>query len=187
MGSNERDRQSPEIHYWNSAVEHLAFWHEAVSLQADRLRQAAGTETPYGTLLSDALFLLVALHRLRRACSWAGKRFPMRSSYRSRVDKAMSRFDTAFPGVKNLRDATEHFDQWIEGKGHGQEQPSHGGYPFRSRFAYTQRGDRGVAFTVEIDDMALDVLAAAGAALAMATEINDAFNNDADERYGPAQ
>ena len=179
-----RSSQRPKVHYWNAAVEHVGFWYDAVSQQRQRLQRDAGTDEPFTYLLADAMFLTVAVHRLRKACGWAASRYAMGSRVRSKIDKATGRFDRAFPTLEPLRHATEHFVEWIEGKGHGQAAPEPGAYAFRSRFSQVIPRDGARRFEVRIDGAAIDVLAAAAASLEMAASVNQALNEDLDKNVG---
>jgi hypothetical protein len=103
---------------------------------------------------------------------------------RSVCDRAIGRYDRAFPDLEQVRHATEHFDDWLTGGGKKQPPSDRPGYLYRSKFT-ASIGSEGIdGFTVRIDNAAVDVLAAAEAALAMAGDINAAYNAALDRKYG---
>lgn len=116
-------RQMPEVHYWNEAVSHLNFWLDAVKTQRDRVSTSLHpAQDPLGSQrrIADAMFLLVAIYRLDRACRFASLRFEEGSTHRRRIDRLRDRFRATHPDVETLRHQTEHFDEWLLGNGHGQ-------------------------------------------------------------------
>jgi len=114
--------QTPEIHYWNEAVVHVNFWWDAVQMQRERVLRDVQADTELPTRrLADALLLLVALHRLTRAVSFAAARFPAGTPQHARIAELLAVFRAAHPEASQLRHATEHFDKWLLGKGIGQK------------------------------------------------------------------
>jgi hypothetical protein len=62
---------------------------------------------------ADFDFLIVALTRLRRATGLAAKIPQLRAS----LDAALEQFDKALPGLKKMRDVTEHVDDYALDRG----------------------------------------------------------------------
>ena len=171
--------QRPEIHYWNEAVAHVAFWYDAIVLQRDRL--GAEMDTTDERSLSrviDATLLLVSLHRLERACAFAAKQLPQEKS--DEVHAARSKWLNGYPDVARLRHRTEHFDAWLVGEGHGQITPRDG-YPFQGQASYRVIRGQLVEYRFTVDDASVDLLAAADAALEMGRVVNSIFNRDVDD------
>lgn len=62
---------------------------------------------------ADFQFLIVALTRLRRATTLAAKVPALTSA----MQNALTKFDTALPALKNMRDIAEHFDDYAMDRG----------------------------------------------------------------------
>ncbi|MGH8612143.1 MAG: hypothetical protein ACREYF_08905 [Gammaproteobacteria bacterium] len=90
----------------------VALW--TVDLQCRRLRNADEIdETFLFRLWADFDFLVIALTRLRRAVSLAGKA-PILAPP---VAQALAAFDAALPQLKKLRDTAEHIDDYAVDRG----------------------------------------------------------------------
>lgn len=174
-----RRRQPPEIHYWNESVSHVNFWCEAVSMQVERVKADVADGIESQRRIADSLFLIVAAHRLSTACGFAAAYFPDDSTERARVHDARSRFLSAYPDLKRLRHQTEHFDAWLKGEGLGQP-PVAGDYPWKGTWTHVRNDDGTIEYRIVMDDVEVDVLAAADAAITMGRQVNDVFNDDID-------
>jgi len=184
---DEWDDQPRELHLWNRTVEQVGVWYDAVELQAERVRTAVGGGENPTAAVTDVVFLIDAMHRLHRACAWSAERFEAGSRRRQRVDAATAGFATAHPHLQPLRHGFEHFNNWIEGTGVRQPKPTRSRRPFRPKLEYGRSRDGTVTdFVVHRDDLSLDVIAAAAAALAMGREVNAVFNEKLDDRCGIA-
>jgi hypothetical protein len=62
---------------------------------------------------ADFQFLIVALTRLRRATTLAAKVPALTGA----MQNALTNFDAALPTLKNMRDVTEHFDDYAVDRG----------------------------------------------------------------------
>lgn len=174
-----RRRQPPEIHYLNESVSHVNFWCEAVAMQAERVKADVGNGIESQRRIADSLFLIVAVHRLSTACAFAAAYFPDDSAERDRVHGARSRFLSAYPDLKRLRHQTEHFDAWLKGEGFGQPSVA-GDYPWKGRWTHVRNDDGAIEYRIAMDDVEVDLLAAADAAIIMGHQVNDVFNHDVD-------
>lgn len=86
----------------------------AADLQIQRMRQLSHEQFPLSWFV-DFEFLLVSLRKLRRSAELA-QRIP---SVRDEIRIALSEFDSALPWLADLRNASEHFDEHLEGKDRG--------------------------------------------------------------------
>lgn len=90
----------------------MAAW--SVDLQCRRLASTdSGDDVFVLRRWTDFDFLIVALTRLRRACTLAA-RVPQ---IRQFMLDALSEFDTALPDLKRMRDVAEHVDEYAINRG----------------------------------------------------------------------
>lgn len=90
-------------------------WSIAVRSQAERIKAGGGV-----TKLPDAYLLVVAVRNVRRAAEMAS-RHVRTDEARSRIAAAIGLFDNELPGVKEVRDVLEHFDEYSQGRGRLQQ------------------------------------------------------------------
>lgn len=83
-------------------------------LQIKRMSQGPSDEFPLSWFV-DFEFLLVSLRKLRRSAQLL-HRIP---SCQSDMEIALNAFDAALPWLADLRNASEHFDEHLEGKDRG--------------------------------------------------------------------
>jgi len=83
----------------------------AVRLQIKRMSQDPSDEFPLSWFV-DFEFLLISLRKLRRSAQLV-QRIP---SCESEMKIALNAFDEALPWLADLRNASEHFDEHLEGK-----------------------------------------------------------------------
>jgi len=86
----------------------------SVQLQISRIRQPPTEEFPLASTV-DFEFLLISLRKLRRAAELVQRIPPVQLD----MDLAIKRFDSALPYLAVLRNASEHFDEHLEGRDRG--------------------------------------------------------------------
>jgi len=86
----------------------------AAELQIRRMNQPPDEIFPLGWF-TDFEFLLVSLRKLRRSAELV-QRIP---SVQAEMQIALSAYDAALPWLTDLRNASEHFDEHLEGKDRG--------------------------------------------------------------------
>jgi hypothetical protein len=102
----ERARRLANIEVWT------------VALQVRRLRSHEPEDGEFVLRRwADFLFLIAALTRVRRAAALAAK-VP---ALANEIQCALRDFDAALPNLKNMRDVTEHFDEYAMDVGHLKE------------------------------------------------------------------
>jgi hypothetical protein len=90
----------------------ISLW--AVALQRRRLETTEPEDKDFVfRRWADFDYLLVSLTRLRRAACLAAT-IP---ELQTQLNLAIAAFDTALPGLKNMRDVAEHLDDYARGKG----------------------------------------------------------------------
>jgi hypothetical protein len=90
----------------------IALW--SVELQCRRLRSAEPEDGAFALRKwADFHFLVVSLTRLRRAAQLAAR---VPELHRHLAD-AIARFDSALPGLKAMRDVSEHIDEYALDQG----------------------------------------------------------------------
>lgn len=81
----------------------------AVGMQVERLRNGNGHSWS-----TDIHFLLVALRRLERAATLAKDELP---AVQDSICEALTRFEAALPGYVVMRNASEHSNDYVMGRG----------------------------------------------------------------------
>jgi len=154
-------------------------------MQRERMIRPRNPETDRTSLrLADALFLLVAIFRLRRSCNLVRRALSDEPVRCLEVDEAAAAFDQAVPQLDTFRHATEHFDEWIFGEGRRQPPAADGTYPFRTKATHVRvhtndaRGDR---YLFELEGIEIDLCDAADAASHLGIRLNGILNRDADD------
>jgi len=111
---------------------------------AHSLERARHGERMYELILGTMAFVQ-AVHRLRQCVAMAAK-YATRDGVADHFVIALKRFDSAVPGVKQVRDALEHSDEYLMGVGDAQQQGH------RSKRLRDERQSRDWAFVPEYED-----------------------------------
>lgn len=102
-------------HGANIAITVAWQWSIATASQAERLSAGTGLAR-----IPDAYLLVLAVRNVRRAAQMAVRQ-ARTSEARSRIDSAIQAFDAELPGVSEIRDVLEHFDEYSQGVGDRQQ------------------------------------------------------------------
>jgi len=111
---------------------------------AHSLERARHGERMYELILGTMAFVQ-AVHQLRQCVAMAAK-YATRDGVADHFVIALKRFDSAVPGVKQVRDALEHSDEYLMGVGDAQQQGH------RSKRLRDERQSRDWAFVPEYED-----------------------------------
>jgi len=111
---------------------------------AHSLERARHGEQMYELILGTMAFVQ-AVHRLRQCVAMAAK-YATWDGVADHFVIALKRFDTAVPGVKQVRDALEHSNEYLMGVGDAQQQGD------RSKRLPDERQSRDWAFVPEYED-----------------------------------
>jgi hypothetical protein len=119
---------------WASWVQ---VWWVAAKRQADRIENAT-----FDDMQPDILLFIQALNNLARGARRVlGPEHP-----------DMQRFEKALPGLKDLRDMLEHFDEYVEGEGWRQRrQVMPPGTPFVTFFSRSDRRDHTAIYVADTE------------------------------------
>jgi hypothetical protein len=99
------------------ALDYLNRWRIAVLLQVER-----STATPQGVRrFVEGDLLIISLTNLRRAARFAMNAVQEGSAAYHRIGGALGDFDSAVPGLQNMRNMVEHFDEYERGTGDAQQ------------------------------------------------------------------
>lgn len=105
------------------AISEAQWWHWAVQLAVLRLRDPDDQRIAWPSSRQiDARQLVFALRELLSAARLADVAMEARSidaAHRDALAQARRKFEDALPGIKNMRDALMHFDEWSRGEGRG--------------------------------------------------------------------
>ena len=105
------------------AISEAQWWQRAVQLTALRLRDPDDQRIAwFSSRQIDARQLVFALRQLLSAAHLIDVVMEARgidAAARDALADARQRFDDALPGIKNMRDALMHFDEWSRGQGRG--------------------------------------------------------------------
>lgn len=94
------------------ALWHVETWWAGTELQHLRLSHA----TSPANAMADVSMLVLALRNLLRAAHLAGEAYPD-----ERIGEAIQRFEQRLPGITEMRDVLEHFDEDAAGTGRFQK------------------------------------------------------------------
>lgn len=126
--------------YQNRAVEagippmygqQVLFWTHAQLKQRDRLLDEKDPLDSIGAAC-DAAFFVLALNNVRRACSWAAKGLSEPA-----IEAEIAAYDVQVPSAQHVRDILEHFDKYMKGTGHLQQESKRRFPPDTLPFPYT--------------------------------------------------
>jgi hypothetical protein len=121
--STSPDDWSPADSPYATALSEAQWWQRAVQLSANRLRGGDNISiASFSSRQIDARQLIFALRQLLTA-----EQLEQEALKALRIDpvvgqelaRARRRFEDALPGVKHMRDALMHFDEWSRGTGRG--------------------------------------------------------------------
>ncbi|WP_433754693.1 hypothetical protein [Nocardia sp. CA-135398] len=151
------------------AVSEASWWFYSVRLTIQRLSDNDDPRVPFSSRQIDARHLVFDLRQLLAAEELL-QRAVRESVAAQEVSAALSRarqqFEDALPGIKHMRDALMHFEDWSRGTGRGpQRDRNKAGEELRDiaqaywRFAYDP-----IAGTVSLGPYAINLAAAARAA-----------------------
>jgi len=105
------------------AISEAQWWQRAVQLAVLRLRDPDDQRIAwFSSRQIDARQLVFALRQLlsaARLVDVAMKARDMDAAARDALAQARQRFGDELPGIKNMRDALMHFDEWSRGEGRG--------------------------------------------------------------------
>lgn len=105
------------------AISEAQWWLWAVQLAVLRLRDPDDQRIAWPSSRQiDARHLVFALRQLLSAARLADvvmEERGMDAAARDALAQARQRFEDALPGIKNMRDALMHFDEWARGEGRG--------------------------------------------------------------------
>jgi hypothetical protein len=121
--STSPDDWSPADNPYAIAVSEAQWWQRAVQLAVHRVRdQDDDSIAWHSSRQIDARQLVFALRQLLTAEQLeqaALKVLGVDPAVRQELTKARKKFEEALPGVKHMRDALMHFDEWSRGTGLG--------------------------------------------------------------------
>ena len=123
MTQTSRDDWSPADNPYAIAVSEAQWWQRAVQLGALRLRGEDDDRISwFSSRQIDARLLVFALRQLlaaERLEQFALQELAIDPAVGEELASARQRFEDALPGVKYMRDALMHFDEWSRGEGRG--------------------------------------------------------------------
>jgi hypothetical protein len=117
------DDWSPADNPYAIAVSQSQLWRDIVRLTIKRMRDCDDRRAGlFGSQQLDAHVLVMTLRQLLTAEQLeqvAVKELGIDATVRDALAKAREKFEAALPGIKHMRDALMHFDEWSRGKGLG--------------------------------------------------------------------
>ncbi len=121
MTSVTLDDWSPADHPYAIAVSEAQWWQRATQLAVLRLREDDDRRISwFSSRQIDARQLVFALRQLlnaERLEQFALSTLGIDSAVGATLSTARQRFTDALPGIKHMRDALVHFDEWSRGEG----------------------------------------------------------------------
>jgi hypothetical protein len=120
------DDWSPADNPYAIAVSQSQLWREIVLLTIQRIRDEDDRGPGwFSTVQLDAHVLVMTLRQLLTAEELeqgALEELGIDPSVRDALAQARRKFEDALPGIKDMRDALIHFDDWSRGRGRGPQQ-----------------------------------------------------------------
>jgi hypothetical protein len=117
------DDWSPADNPYAIAVSQSQLWHEIVRLTILRMRDEDDRRGGwFSSRQLDAHVLVMTLRQLLTAEQLeqvALEELGIHAAVRDALAEARQKFEDALPGIKDMRDALMHFDEWSRGKGRG--------------------------------------------------------------------
>lgn len=126
MTSISADDWSPADNPYAIAVSQSQLWRDIVLLTIQRMRDEDDRGLGwFSSVQLDAHVLVMTLRQLLTAEQLeqvALKELGIDAAIRNALDHARRKFEDALPGIKDMRDALMHFDEWLRGTGRGPQQ-----------------------------------------------------------------
>lgn len=123
MTANVPPDWSPADNPHAIAISEAQWWQKAVRLAVLRLQESDDPRISwFSSRQIDARLLVFALRQILNAERLAAVAMDARgvdAAPREALARARQRFEDALPGVKDMRDALMHFDEWSRGQGRG--------------------------------------------------------------------
>jgi hypothetical protein len=117
------DDWSPADNPYAIAVSQSQLWRDIVLLTIRRMREEDDRRAGwFGSPQLDAHLLVMTLRQLLTAARLeqvALEELGIDAAVRDALSEARKRFEDALPGIKDMRDALMHFDEWLRGTGLG--------------------------------------------------------------------
>jgi hypothetical protein len=117
------DDWSPADNPYAIAVSQAQLWRDVVRLTITRMRDEDDRRAGFfSSQQLDAHVLVMTLRQLLTAEQLeqvALEELGIDTAVREELAHARKRFEDALPGIKNMRDALMHFDEWSRGTGRG--------------------------------------------------------------------
>ncbi len=126
MTSISADDWSPADNPYAIAVSQSQLWRDIVLLTIQRMRDEDDRGLGwFSSVQLDAHVLVMTLRQLLTAEQLeqvALKELGIDAAVRNALAQARGKFEDALPGIKDMRDALMHFDEWLRGTGRGPQQ-----------------------------------------------------------------
>jgi hypothetical protein len=126
MTSISVDDWSPADNPYAIAVSQSQLWRDIVLLTIQRMRDEDDRGLGwFSSVQLDAHVLVMTLRQLLTAEQLeqvALKELGIDAAVRDELAQARRKFEDALPGIKDMRDALMHFDEWLRGTGRGPQQ-----------------------------------------------------------------
>ncbi len=113
---------SPADNPYAIAVSEAQWWFRSAALASYRIHDNDDLRAGFSSRQMDARQLVVALWQLlvaEKLQQVALRALRMDQSVYAGLSRARTRFEQALPGIKHMRDALMHFDEWARGEGSG--------------------------------------------------------------------
>lgn len=125
MTFSVEDDWSPADNPYAIAVSQSQLWREVVLLTIRRMRDEDDRGLGwFSSKQLDAHVLVLTLRQIPTAAQMeqaALKDLGVDPGVRDALAQARRNFENALPGIKEMRDALTHFDEWLRGTGYGQQ------------------------------------------------------------------
>lgn len=113
---------SPADNPYAIAVSEAQWWFRSAVLANHRIHDSDDLRAGFSSRQMDARQLVVALWQLlvaEKLQQVALRALGMDKTVYAELSRARTRFEQALPGIKHMRDALMHFDEWARGDGSG--------------------------------------------------------------------
>lgn len=126
MPSTSSDDWSPADHPYAIAVSQSQLWRDIVLLTIQRMRDEDDRSLGwFSSVQLDAHVLVMTLRQLLTAEQLeqvALEELSIDGAVRESLAQARREFEDALPGIRDMRNALMHFDEWLRGTGRGPQQ-----------------------------------------------------------------
>src|SRR4051812_46229635 len=123
MMSIDPEDWSPADNPYAIAVSEAQWWRECVRLAVLRMRRVEterlGAFSPRQIDARQLVFALRQLLAAEKLEQFALKELDIDEAVRDALTAARRRFESALPGIKDMRDGLMHFEAWSRGMGYG--------------------------------------------------------------------